>query len=114
MLFLPSYKNKGWVVSKYNPAQPLAKAFGDVMQPQKVKFFDSGNLDAAIVPGVAFSKNGVRLGFGLGVYDKLLADSSAVKIGLCYDFQVIDSLVPESHDVKMNYVVSEDEIFKAI
>lgn len=39
-------------------------------------------IDVAIIPGVAFDKRGARLGYGKGVFDRLLADSDALKIGL--------------------------------
>jgi|SRR3989344_6046152 len=66
--------------------------------------------DIAILPGVAFDTRGVRLGYGKGVYDKLLAKSRAIKIGLAYDFQITDKLPKEKHDLVMDYVVTEKRI----
>jgi 5-formyltetrahydrofolate cyclo-ligase len=63
-----------------------------------------------IVPGVAFDSRGNRLGSGHGYYDRFLAQSSAVRVGLAFGMQIIDSVPAESHDEKMNFVVTEDEI----
>lgn len=111
-LFLTAYDNKSWVISAYSPTQPLVKIFGEVMQPQELKLASAKKIDVAIMPGVAFSKNGARLGFGLGIYDKLLAGSNILKVGLCYDFQIVDDLIPESHDVRVDYIACESGIIK--
>ena len=63
-----------------------------------------------LVPGLAFDRNGGRMGFGKGYYDRLLESSNAVKIGLCYDFQILEKIPTESHDVPMNFVITEKEI----
>ncbi len=111
-LFVPAFINKNWVICKFDPQVRLEKVFGEVFQPTDGPTIDAVELDAAIVPGVAFSKNGARLGFGLGVYDRLLAKTSAAKIGICYDFQIVDDFPTRSHDVRMDYIVSGGGILK--
>jgi 5-formyltetrahydrofolate cyclo-ligase len=59
-------------------------------------------IDMAIVPGIAFDRNGNRLGHGAGYYDRFLRKSKAYKLGLAFDFQILDNLVFEEHDVPMN------------
>ncbi len=81
-------------------------AFG-VMEPKQKRAFDEAQISAIIVPGVAFDIEGHRLGYGLGFYDKLLRRLDAARIGLAYDFQVIDKLPRESHDEKMDMIVTE-------
>ena len=68
-------------------------------------------MDVSIIPGVAFDKKGVRLGYGKGVFDRLLAKSQAFKIGLAYDFQIVDELPREKHDLVMDIVESEKKVF---
>ena len=58
--------------------------------------------------------NGVRLGYGKGVFDRLLADSKALRVGLAYDFQIVDELPREKHDLVMDLVVTEKRIIKTI
>ncbi len=66
--------------------------------------------DVILVPGLAFDRSGARMGFGKGYYDRLLSLANAVKIGLCYDFQLFDDIPKEEHDAPMNYIVTEKEI----
>lgn len=65
--------------------------------------------DLILVPGVAFDRHGGRLGFGVGYYDRFLASCRAVKVGLCYDFQLIDRIPCDTHDIPMDYILTEKE-----
>ena len=64
-------------------------------------------IDAVVVPGLAFTKNGARMGRGKGYYDKYLSqnDFSALKIGVCYKEQLVDEIPVEKHDVMMDVVI---------
>ena len=60
------------------------------------------------MPGVAFSKDNYRLGYGKGYYDNYLKDKDEMlKIGLCLSMQVTDTIPNEEHDIRMNYVITE-------
>lgn len=63
-------------------------------------------IDLLIVPGVAFDRNGRRLGHGAGYYDRFLSKTTGYKLGLAYDFQMIDNLAYESHDVSMDALLT--------
>lgn len=63
-------------------------------------------IDVVIVPGVAFDRKGNRLGRGKGYYDKMLCCTSAWKIGICFDFQLLDSIPVESQDISMDEVIT--------
>lgn len=66
----------------------------------------SGPVDLFIVPGIAFDREGHRLGFGAGYYDTYFAQHpDGYRIGVCYPFQVVDSFPVEGHDVPMHSVV---------
>ncbi len=70
-----------------------------------------------IIPGLAFTKNGMRLGRGKGHYDKYLSEeekglSSIVKIGVAFEEQVLESIPSEAHDIKMNYLVTDQFIYE--
>lgn len=58
-----------------------------------------------IVPGIAFDLNNNRLGRGKAYYDKFLEKINTVKIGLCFDFQIVDKVPIESTDIKMDLVL---------
>lgn len=60
-----------------------------------------------IVPGLVFDRQGYRIGYGGGYYDRFLArESHHPTIALCYDFQLCDKLEPESHDIPVQMVFS--------
>ena len=64
-------------------------------------------IDAIVVPGVAFTVKGVRMGRGKGFYDRYLAQSgfAALKIGVCYREQLVPDIPAEPHDVAMDAVI---------
>tara|TARA_R110000868_G_scaffold189695_2_gene432967 strand:- start:16316 stop:16891 length:576 start_codon:yes stop_codon:yes gene_type:complete len=68
--------------------------------------------DVVVIPLVAYNKNGYRVGYGSGYYDRTLSTSlkGCFAIGVGYSFQESDSVEEESHDVPMNVIVTEKEI----
>ncbi len=68
-------------------------------------------LDLIFVPGLAFTRDGARLGRGGGFYDRLLARPSvrARKIGVCFADQICDDLPREAHDCSVDEVITEEE-----
>ena len=77
-------------------------------EPTGEEYTDLESVDAIIVPGVAFDKEGHRMGRGRGFYDRLLTSTpNAYKIGVCFDFQMVESVPVEPHDVMMDRVVGE-------
>ena len=77
-------------------------------EPTGEEYTDLESVDAIIVPGVAFDKEGHRMGRGRGFYDRLLKSTpNAYKIGVCFDFQMVESVPVEPHDVMMDRVVGE-------
>jgi 5-formyltetrahydrofolate cyclo-ligase len=66
-------------------------------------------IDVILVPGLAFTRRGQRLGRGGGYYDRYLASLPAetLKIGVCFGFQIFESLPTESHDQTVDGVVTE-------
>jgi 5-formyltetrahydrofolate cyclo-ligase len=66
-------------------------------------------IDLVLVPGVAFSKDRHRLGRGGGFFDQLLAGraANAFKLGICFSFQLLETIPTEPHDIVMNAIVSD-------
>ena len=64
-----------------------------------------------VVPGLGFTANGERLGYGKGFYDRWLATHpSACRIGFAYAAQVLTALPGEAHDERLDLLVTEDGI----
>ena len=82
-----------------------------IPQPSTLTLIDPEDIDLAFIPGLAFSEGGLRLGYGKGVYDRLLINIKALKIAVAYDFQIIDYLEGESHDLKVDFIITEQRVF---
>ena len=68
---------------------------------------DPSEIELIIVPAVAYDRRGNRLGRGKGFYDRLLAEAKATKIGVGYEFQLLDELPAEPHDIPMDMVITQ-------
>ncbi|MCQ2270658.1 MAG: 5-formyltetrahydrofolate cyclo-ligase [Bacteroidales bacterium] len=87
-------ENTGFAVGDFN-----------ILEPQNEPY--QGDYDLIVVPGVAFDKNGNRLGRGRGYYDRFLCQHQKVKkIGICFDFQLVDEIPTEPTDIKMDEIIS--------
>jgi len=66
-------------------------------------------IDAILVPGLVFDANGYRLGYGKGYYDRFLTRiaKKTFVCGVCYEFQVVDSISPHAGDRPMHWIVTE-------
>lgn len=77
-------------------------------EPTGKEWTDLDAVQLIAVPGVAFDHKGNRMGRGRGFYDRMLKSTpNAVKIGLAYDFQILENIPTEPHDVKMDKVISD-------
>ncbi|MBI2650914.1 5-formyltetrahydrofolate cyclo-ligase [Candidatus Woesearchaeota archaeon] len=91
------------------------KKFG-ILEPKKefIRKFNLKELDLVIVPGIVFDKNRHRIGYGYGYYDRFLKNLSnhVIKIGIAFEFQLVDKIPHEMHDVAMDIVITENFILK--
>lgn len=90
---------------KYEGADKMTRGRFGISEPSGEEF--KGEIDLVIVPALAFDKNGVRLGFGKGYYDKFLKDKKCIRMGLAYGFQIVDELPADSHDIPMNLLIHD-------
>ena len=80
----------------------------NILEPVEAERVEPSDVAAWIVPGLAFTKDGKRIGYGGGWYDRLLVDAkSSVKIGVAHEFQIVDDLPHEPHDVQLTCVVTD-------
>lgn len=86
-----------WVLGEFN-----------VKIPKSYK--ETNKIDVAIIPLLACDKNLNRIGYGKGYYDKFLSKTDCIKVGICYDFQVIESITPNAFDVPLDYIVTPTKI----
>lgn len=63
-----------------------------------------------IVPALLFSRDGYRLGYGKGYYDRFLDNFNGISVGISFSSLVCDSLPKEDHDKKLNILITENEV----
>lgn len=97
-------------VSYINSLTELSDGAYGIKEPSVIKECDISDIDVILVPGLAFDIKGSRMGFGKGYYDKLLSKISALKIGLCYDFQLLNNIPNDKHDIPMDIIITEERI----
>ncbi|MGB0429019.1 MAG: 5-formyltetrahydrofolate cyclo-ligase [Bacteroidia bacterium] len=115
--------NQNWIATKQvllpviNGAELMLKNFEGkskmvqepkygIWEPNGIQFTAYDKIDLVIVPGVAFTKSGLRCGHGKGYYDKLLPKlKNAYKLGIAYDFQKVQQLPTNQFDITLNQVL---------
>lgn len=80
-----------------------------VSETTKVK---PDEIDLVIVPGLAFSKTGYRLGFGGGYYDRFLANYQGNTVSLAFENQIVAGIPIEDHDIPVSKIISNIEVIK--
>lgn len=97
--------------SKLDSFDDLEIGFYNILAqaPDKINIGDPKNLDLIVVPGLIFGENFYRIGYGGGYYDKFLSQEGvkAKKIGICFDFQVVDRVESEPHDVSLDEILTD-------
>ena len=88
----------------------LEKGSFGILEP-KDDWPEIKSFDIIIVPAIGLTNGGDRLGYGHGYYDKFLSDKSVTKIALAYSKQIVKSMPHSDHDIKMDWIVSENKSF---
>ena len=107
-------KNREMKINKYNENELVLHKFG-YYESSSDDFYDEKILDIVIVPALAFDSSKNRIGFGGGYYDTFLnkvrgKNKNTLFIGVCYDFQMIEEVPIEGHDVTLDFVINESEV----
>lgn len=106
-VLLPAVIGDGLMeLHSYTGHDSLRQGALGIMEPVGDTFTDFKDIEAVAVPGMAFDKEGNRLGRGKGYYDRLLPKlTSATLIGVAFQFQKFNSIPAEPHDIKMDMVL---------
>ena len=95
-------------VTAVSQASELSR-FG-IAEPPHGEPVDPSQADLCLVPALAFDKNGFRLGYGMGYYDRYLKRFSGVAVGLCYDDCLRETLPTNQNDRPVQLIVTETRI----
>lgn len=108
--YLPIVVGEELFFRKYTSDTLMQKSAFGVEEPLGENFTDYKKIDLIVVPGVAFDRKMNRIGYGKGYYDKFLAGIKAPKVGVCFDFQLLDTVPTNENDVRLDYIVSENDL----
>lgn len=105
--FLPRVNGVNLDILPYDRSRLAMGAF-HIEEPQGEETADISAIELVVVPAVAYDRRGNRVGRGKGYYDRLLSSTRATKVGVGYDFQLIEEEIPvEPHDVAVDIVITE-------
>ncbi len=110
-LALPKVVKNDLVFKKISGFSDLEQGNFSVMEP-KDKCESIKNLDVVIVPSIALTRDGFRLGYGFGYFDRFLHSKKLKTISLSYAKQIVKSFPRNDHDIKINCIVTEDEVIR--
>jgi 5-formyltetrahydrofolate cyclo-ligase len=99
-------------VAAASPSELVPGGAGVLVPPPGAAPERLGPADLLIVPGLAFTRSGARLGRGGGHYDRLLAGAPGPSIGVAFDIQLVDELPTEPHDRGVDLVVTPSGLWR--
>ena len=114
-VYVPKVIKKEMVFIKINSLENLVTSSYGILEPVGDKSnFNVDNLGLIVMPGLAFDKQGNRLGYGGGYYDRFLSNikDKRNKIVLAYNLQIVDNIEAEEHDIKVDYIITNSRINK--
>ena len=107
---VPAWRNGTYVLARYARDTALVAGPMGIREPAASGVFSIDSLEPAIwvVPGLAFTAKGARLGYGGGWYDRFLSAAApgSVALGVAYPFQIVTELPVEPHDIALTAVVA--------
>ena len=121
MTFFPKVENKDIFFYEITDFSQLEEGYFHVMEPnakicveeKKRLCFSEKERPLILTPGVAFDKNGGRLGYGKGFYDRLFAAHPTwIRFGIAYERQITEELFLEEQDQRLQYLVTEQGIWE--
>ena len=109
--YLPRVNGVNLEILPYDKSRLELGAF-HIEEPVGDETVSAEEIELIIVPAVAYDRKGNRLGRGKGFYDRLLSTTKATKIGVGYEFQIVDEIPVEPHDVAMDMVISQRTVIR--
>ncbi len=110
-IFVPVTLKDRMYFAQINTLSGLKKTKMGILEPDSTIEEEPEKGDLFIIPGSVFDENGHRYGYGGGYYDKYLSlCSEVIKVGLCYDFQLLEFIDKKEHDIDMDIIITDKRI----
>jgi len=116
-LYLPAVESGTMLFRRITSQNDLIIGRFGIMQPGPgCVAADPEAIEQIVVPGVGFDLFGQRIGYGKGFYDRALhrLEASGRLTAFCYEFQLVDSLAGEKHDVIMDRIITERRVITPV
>jgi 5-formyltetrahydrofolate cyclo-ligase len=110
-IYLPYIENVQ--IAQINSLDELVLGKYNILEPANNEYLNNLEvIDTVIIPGVAYDKDGNRLGKGMGWYDRFLQRLSpnVLKVALVFDIQIINYVPKDVHDISVDIIITEDRI----
>ncbi len=111
IVLLPKVEKNDIVPIVVKDLESLKRGSFGILEPEGEEF-PKEKIDVVFVPAVGFDKSGHRIGYGKGYYDRFLKETKGIKVGVAYDFQIVDRIPFEEHDVPVDLIVTPTQIIK--
>ncbi len=111
-IVVPKVKGEKLLLCELKSFDELSEGSFCVLEPGEERRVSPQDIDCVIVPGVVFDKEGFRIGYGKGFYDRLLNEVNCPKIGLCFDMQLVEEVPFEEHDIPVDIIITETKVIK--
>lgn len=111
-VFVPKVIGKNMIFVKIESFKELTQGYMGIREPVSS---DEADIKEGFMcmPGMVFDNECNRIGYGGGFYDRYLSkDNEFIKAALCYDFQILEEIPHEPHDLKPDYVISEKRVIR--
>ncbi|GFN34324.1 5-formyltetrahydrofolate cyclo-ligase [Tepidimicrobium xylanilyticum] len=106
-------KRRLLVSELYDFDKELELGYYNILTPKKeyIREVDPKEIDMVLVPGVVFTPDGYRIGYGGGYYDRFFNKNDKLfKIGLCFDLQIAEKIPVDIYDIPVNCIITEKKI----
>ncbi len=89
----------------------MTKSDFGTMEPEDGKIVEKTDIDIVIIPALCYDKQGYRLGYGKGFYDRYLQDFRGVKLGICPDECLVADAHHDAHDIKADIIITQSGVY---
>lgn len=108
-IYAPKVVDSEYMIAKEVTEMGFKKGVFGISEPLGAP---AEGLDLLIVPAVAVDRRKRRVGYGKGYYDRFLKEKTGIKIALAYECQMFDEIPSEEHDVTLDFIITEKEIYR--